>query len=291
MADYPILKAVEFDALPAKFKKARPTGLRSFEAEGYWLQRKYDGCFGLVDTTACTVKSRTGTPIKSCDHILRELRDALGPGYVVIGEVWEDGAAFPKISGDFRRGAPSPHLQFVVNDLLTVDEYNSGESLRSYNERWNALCVLVFLGRAADSTIIRAQTFFAGMWTDAMGCAIRWQAEGGYDGAIIRNPEGTWYVGLVKNGEIIKVKPRLSLDLLVTGWKIETGVKTGREVLTICVKYNGVDTWVGSGIPHQRADQPKVGDIVEVECLGITDDGRLREPVFKGVRHDKLKPD
>ena len=34
-----------------------------------------------------------------------------------------------------------------------------------------------------------------------------------------------------------------------------------------------------------------IGKIVEVECLGVTEDGSLREPRIKGVRHDKIKPD
>ena len=34
-----------------------------------------------------------------------------------------------------------------------------------------------------------------------------------------------------------------------------------------------------------------IGKIVEVECIGITEDGSLREPRIKGVRHDKLQPD
>jgi DNA ligase-1 len=96
---------------------------------------------------------------------------------------------------------------------------------------------------------------------------------------------------MVKNGEIIKVKPTLSLDLRVLQVHVAEGIKTGRPVHTIDVWYNGVRTRVGSGIPHSFNDVPQAGQIVEIECMGLTLTGALREPRFKGIRLDKEQPD
>jgi DNA ligase-1 len=126
---------------------------------------------------------------------------------------------------------------------------------------------------------------------DAEAVARAWVKLGGYDGAIIRNSNTKYTPGLVKNAEIIKVKPLTSLDLRVDSVMTEPGAKTGRPVYTIEVNYKGVTSKVGSGIPHAYNDVPKIGQIVQIDCLGITADGKLREPRFIGIRHDKEEPD
>ena len=128
-------------------------------------------------------------------------------------------------------------------------------------------------------------------WPEVALAAAKLKATGKYDGAILRDPNAGYKIGLVKNGEIVKVKPVFSLDLRVTDVFTELGEKTGRNVYSIEVIYKGVKSKVGSGIPHNRADVPNIGDIAEVECMDFTADGKLREPRFKGIRHDKESPD
>ena len=121
--------------------------------------------------------------------------------------------------------------------------------------------------------------------------AAKLKATGKYDGAILRDPNAGYKIGLVKNGEIVKVKPVLSLDLVVTDVFTEPGAKTGRPVYSIEVIYKGVKSKVGSGVPHKREDVPDIGQIAEVECMDITAEGKLREPRFKGIRFDKEQAD
>ena len=293
MSDIRIMKAVEYEKLPAKFKKAHPfEGLR---AEGYWLQKKYDGCFGMaiIDRhQGSRMLSRTGedyTP--SCRHILRELENAaldrgMPEPFVVLGEVWQAGLDFPAISGKFRRQAESD-LAFVANDLLDAGL----ETSEPYAARHNMLLHLI----GSDCCWIycsAAETWKGGQW-DGTGVetARIWKEEGGFDGAILRNPNAGYTIGLVKNGEIIKVKPVMSLDLCVDDIHVNKGERTGRDVFTIDVTYRGVTTRVGSGVPHAFSAGFKAGAIVEVEFMGFTEDDKLREPRFKGIRHDKEKPD
>ena len=140
--------------------------------------------------------------------------------------------------------------------------------------------------------VFGALTYRVGEWAgDARDFARLWQSLGGYDGAILRNPGTTYTPGLVKHGEIIKVKPLLSLDLRCVGWNSKPGEKTGRDVYTITVEYKGVLTDVGSGMPHNETDVPRPGDIVQIDALGVTADGKLREPRFIAIRHDKEEPD
>lgn len=296
MPDYQIMKAVEYDKLPVKFKKANPYAMMA--ANGYWLQKKYDGCFGqaiMRFNGGSQMLSRTGEDYTaSCGHILEEIREAADSqsgswdDFVVMGEVWRpfDEAKFPAISGQFRRHNPEPTLRFVANDLVPAGLL----STHSYKERYDDLMQL--LPPEPNCLVTVAETYLPGSWSgDPLAYALEWKNAGGFDGAILRNPNAGYTVGLVKQGEIIKVKPVLSLDLRVSMFHVGQGEKTGRPVYTISVDYRGARTEVGSGIPHQLHQCPVVGQIVEVECLGTTEDGRLREPRFKGIRHDKLEPD
>ena len=114
---------------------------------------------------------------------------------------------------------------------------------------------------------------------------------GGYDGIVLRNPDAPWVAGVAREGELIKVKPETSLDLRVVEVNMAYGEKTGRPVYTVDVTFKGITTTVGSGIPHTEQDVPKVGDIIEVECMCVNPNFTLREPRFKAIRHDKTEPD
>ena len=299
MADYLIMKAVEFDKLPAKFKKQYVDEQGLIDA-GFWLQKKYDGCMGIAVVAhpsrgkLSRMLSRTGEDYtSSCGHILKELEEALGDSdrldesIIVIGEVWQpiEEATFPTISGKFRRQSPSPELQFVANDLLPSG-FNTD---KPYAERFQELQAL--LGDDDPAFKVRVATTFFDMIQDPVAQALEWQGQGGFDGAVIRNPDAGYTVGTVKNGEIVKVKPVMSLDLRCTDHAVEPGEKTGRAVVTVEVEYQGVKSWVGSGVPHNIDVASLQNSIIEVECLGVTEDGRLREPRFKGIRFDKREPD
>lgn len=300
MPDYIVMKAVEFDKLPSKFKKQHGN-VQALVDSGYYVQAKYDGCMGVAevwpeDLGRSRMLSRTGEDYtKSCGHILDALERALnnsprcGTPVVVIGEVWQpiEEAAFPEISGKFRRQSPSPELKFVVNDILPLGM----NTPTPYKDRFRDL--QASFEDDPDDIIRIACTVVPpqALTSDVTGYAIELQGRGGYDGAIVRNPDAGYTVGTVKNGEIIKVKPTLSLDLKVTGRMCEPGEKTGRDVWTVGVVYQGVVTKVGSGVPHDGKEVPVSGMIAEIECLGITADGKLREPRFKGMRFDKLEPD
>lgn len=295
MADIKYMKAVEWDKLAAKFKKANSQRMAAHA--GMWLQRKYDGCFGRAyvhpERSLCTMESREGLDYsKSCAGILDDLHDSAERHYcddpfVVLGEVWLPDVPFPEISGRFRRQSKGvQELGFVMHDILPP----SMESDRPYSKRYYDLRQFYYQG--IDNSLSLASTYGVGEWDgDPLEWAITWKAEGGYDGAILRDPDAGYHCGLVKNGEIVKVKPVLSLDLTVHELHMAPGEKTGRPVYTVKVWYRGVETWVGSGVPHAIENVPKLGQIVQIDCMGLTEDGRLREPRFIITRTDKDTPD
>jgi ATP-dependent DNA ligase len=289
---YNILKALEFDKLSAATKKKYKDANAMYDA-GWWLQMKYDGVFGkavIRPNSRHEMLSRTGEPITSANHILAALAgaaDYYAPGwdsFVVLGELWHPALPFPTISGDVRRHRASPHLCFVTNDILTEDMATDAP----YVGRFSDLARLV--GYAPAEIRIAPRRYLTRDMS-VMQQAQQWVSMGGYDGAILRDPDAPYTIGDAKRGQIVKVKPKLTLDLRVKEWSFKEGEKTGRMVPTLLVEYRGVKSWVGAGIPHAEDVKSLVGGIVEIECLGITTDGKLREPVYKGIRHDKLEPD
>ena len=302
---FDFMKAVEYDKLPARFKKLYK--FEDMQRLGYWLQRKYDGCFvkAVVNcaTERCDLFSRTGEVVRSMDHVkpaLIEMQRHMRPSSIdhawdnvtFYGEAWYEGAEFPTISGDFRRQSNSPRLQFVVNDAVKEWDREAPYTARHAAIYMSGIPMHVPTAETPKAPVFGALTYRAGAWSgNAAVFARLWQAQGGYDGAILRNPGTVYTPGLVKHGEIIKVKPLLSLDLKVHGIYTEQGEKTGRTVYTIEVIYNGVVTRVGSGMPHDRSDIPDIGRIAQIDCLGVTADGKLREPRFIAARYDKEEPD
>lgn len=295
MAEVKIMKAVEFDKLLVKFKKKYGSA-EGLWAAGWLLQKKYDGCFGMAIIRGNgfnQMLSRTGEDYTtSCLHILEEIEEAATEQsgswdeFVVLGEVWHPTLAFPTISGQFRKRAVS-ELRFVANDILPVGLTTD----RPYGKRLNDLKALLPNIVGARVYVSTVEHIDFDSERTALGVARDLKESGGFDGAILRDMLAGYTIGLVKAGEIVKVKPSLSLDLTVEELKGTVGGKTGRDVYTFSVLYKGVESWVGSGVPHLLADVPQPGQIVEVECLGITDDGKLREPRFKGIRFDKLESD
>lgn len=293
MSDIQILKAVEWDKLGAQFKKKWANADALVKA-GWMVQPKYDGCFGLARISAdgpSAMFSRTAenyTP--SCNHLLEQLHELADQqsgawdDFVVLGEVWQPDTPFPEISGNFRRQKPSLSLQFMVHDMLSPDLKTS----RRYNERYSNLAWLLDQYRHAQDIKLVPQIIYKE--PTILAAAQEYVARGGYDGLVLKDPHAGYSIGLARNGEIVKVKPDQTLDLRITDIKLREGEKTGRTVYVLEVEYRGVKSDVGSGVPHAAADIER-GQIAEIECMGIHASGALREPRFKGIRHDKEQPD
>jgi ATP-dependent DNA ligase len=281
VAEYIIQKAVA----PDKVKKALQRTLAEY-GQFYIAQPKWDGCCAVLFTDEVRGLSRTGEVYPSLIPAATELREQMGPGYVLIGEAWWPGKdQFNLISGEFRRQEPSVNLTVIVNDCLTAAEFAAGHSAVPYEERFARIPVSQGnrWGKAGHSR--------PGTYGCPQALCNRYADEGGYDGLILRDPNGTWTAGRGTTGEIIKIKRVLSYDLRVLEVNTAIGGKTGRTVYKIVVDFDGKRLGVGSGIPHTEADVPKVGQIVEIEAMDYSSEGLLREPRFKGVRYDKLSPD
>lgn len=305
MADYIVHKAVEPTALSAKVLKGldKPTN---------WIvSPKYDGChviFIFHNGEYVTTLSRTGETVKSMAHAVPHLKHNYGRllhhGLLAIcGEAWAQGKEFNEISGLFRRHCPSPELQFVPFDIVPC-EPNLGfstipillgrieEHPKTYARRLSDLW-----SEHIDGTVVLrpVHTALFGLTLNealevADSDAKCHKAAGGFDGAVLAQAGGLYKVGAGKGGEFIKCKPLLSYTVTVTGAALDFGTRTGKNTAALKFMLDGKEQKVSTGLSQQQVEEiTAVGwdeYRIEVEAMGITVNGYLREPRFKGIRTD-----
>lgn len=310
MGDYIVHKAVELDNLSAKARAAI--------TEDQWIiSPKYDGChvvFLFDEGNHVQTLSRSGETVRSMDHIGRSLLDLypISKGRIAIcGEAWMVGEEFNVISGTFRRHEPQPQLQFVPFDIVPFD-YNTDSTAgptvllgqldhrpypAPYSKRIEALHNS--RGDSVPSQVLRPRWYYVrGTLDQAMQGATAYalqhkqRTDSFFDGAVLAQYSGKYSVGSGKGGEFIKCKPLISFTVTVTAVVSDIGGKTGKNTCVLMFDLNGHIQKVSTGLSQQQADDfttdPSliVGQRIEVEAMGLTVNGFLREPRFKGIRTD-----
>ncbi|OJA76062.1 hypothetical protein BGV67_02835 [Burkholderia ubonensis] len=322
MARYLVHKAVEFSALSAARKKTIGAASISDLADKYDLQYKYDGCnviVKLLNMQHFEIISRTGEKVRSMDHVGRRLLNLFrahlqrGQQFAVLGEAWARGYPQKRISGWFRRHENAPHLQMAAFDVMPLEDFEAGHCPHPFSRRYETLTVWT-RGFTESDTVFLCPLLLAGSYGDPMENADALCAHGdkrAFDGAVLRDPNAAWKAGSGSDGAIIKVKPRVTFDLRIIG--IEEGEgkyagTTGKLVLqfkdgTVVRASGGTDTqradwwdareaYLGGDFNEKElGDRYIIGKIGEVACLERLPSGELREPVFKGVRFDKVDID
>lgn len=319
-AKYIVHKAVEPDKVQ---KRLRPTddALRT----EYLAQPKYDGvnCVAIkrghwvptvskglhavkfddvsmqpVERGVVDLFSRTNESCVSAKHIENALASApFFPIGVYFGEYWHPTIDQPTVSGMFRTkdGTQYTEPMFVVFDYVTLEEWEQGYSELVYQDRVARLPLLASMIEEGKAPVFLAESqgYLVDQGMSPMEAAELLCSSGAYDGLILRKPSGTWTKGdKGTKGEVIKIKPTITLDLRVLRVNTDIGEKTGRTVYTVVVDLgDGKEQEVGSGVPHDSAEVPSVGSIVEIEAMSFSKYGLLREPRFKSIRHDKWEAD
>lgn len=254
---------------------------QAIDWQGWYLQPKYDGCALVVsfdEQGVGTAVSASGKPVYSCGHIVEKLGVGIR-NITFVAEVYLIGKPFQESSGAFRRQYPQPELAFTVFDAVS-----HGHEDASYHERHK----LILSNYAVPNHVCLDKAY-------AEEYAVDYKAKGGYDGAIYRNPHAPWETGRSK-GNILKIKPLATHDLLVLGAALDTGEKTGKNTAALLCKWrdNKVQK-VATGLTQAQVDSihadPEcwAGKVIEVHGMGYTEDGMLREPRFKWVREDKTE--
>ena len=287
----------ELSAQSAKFKKKWPS-VEALCNHGWAVQPKYDGVHAMIHTGSADqpegrALSRTGEAYLSIDHLIKACQRAFGYDWVVFVEVWVPEWKHKDINGAARRQYPNPELKAVVFDAVPQVCFDRGIDDNPYWERLDFVlgCISQFIDLIPPAEVFPEDQVFTDGSVIATALTYKNSEVDAYDGLILRDLNAQWKAGAAKEGEVIKVKPSLSLDLVVVGHSVEQRATKLGGYFT--VEYNGIRSDVGSGLTQAMLQGLTlgvyhVGKIVEIECLGITPDGKLREPRFKGFRFDTV---
>lgn len=308
---YIVHKAVELANVSNKV-------LDSITETEWIISPKYDGCHAIFcfdDGKHVATYSRTGEVVSSMPHIAASLMDlyplATQPRVAICGEAWMVGSEFNVVSGAFRRHAPQPQLQFVPFDIVPWDyndEGTSGPPVRlgesggyaypaPYKKRLESLITMRKQGIPSQVLIPRYYPV-PGTLQEALLIAKqvafehKARVDSFFDGAVLAQASGKYTVGSGKGAEFIKVKPLLSYTAKVEAVVSDLGSKTGKNTCVLMFTLDGMVQKVSTGLTQEQADlwtkfpEAAIGLNIEVEAMGKTVNGYLREPRFKGIRTD-----
>lgn len=238
---------------------------------------KVDGLRGIFENGH--FYSRRGNLLVGLDHLANALNAF--PHIRFDGEIIVPGKTFDDISGDIRAFKESDNAVYMI-----FDAHSTTGDLPLHNRVEVAHFVVAQLKhpqiRFVEHRTLRSEAEAYDMYEEARAL--------GYEGLVLKREGGLPYNG--RNNDWMKLKPKDTVDLLVTGVEAGNG-KYSEMVGTLACEYNDVTVHVGGGLSdHQRSmwwSDPDliVGKTIEVEYMELSKEGRLRHPRFKSIRGDK----
>lgn len=276
----------------------------------WWAEPKLDGlrCIVVVEHALiegryrqiATAYSRNGKPLWNLDRILNEILGSCSEEaeFVLDGEAytqdWNLSMSIVKRSTQSHEQVDK--LRYHVWDYLTLREWQAKRSDVSNDIRRERLFSL--LKNPHYCEIVRRVKVSN---SEELQTAYHAFLEQGYEGAILKNPEGGYELGR-RSPHWLKIKPWFDADLSVIGCYAGEGKHLGRIgglVLEGDVDVDGrtvhVRTEVGTGFTDAERDEWQArwesnthrGRIVEIKYQEITVDGACRFPVYNRLREDK----
>ena len=290
-------KAIEPDDLSVKGKK-RYAGLIEDllgPDEFAIVQPKHDGVYAQMlfdaEQGIWQAWSRTGELYKSVGQdsgIIKSFEQYALQERGYNGELWLPNTQHSVINGKARKHDPQ-YLELVLFDSFDLTKTPT-EDREVYRDRMEYL----FSGDAVSivkNLPVRGKLFSLNDLYD-MAREITVRSNSAYDGLMLKDALGLYVPGRGKDGESIKIKPRQTKDLRVVGTTRGKGNRAGGIGALVVDLGGGIHCEVGTGLSMADVfDRDFTNKIVEVEFLGLTKAGLLREPSYKLIRHDKTEAD
>lgn len=283
-------KAVEPDKLSVRGKKRFAELVQDLIQGGgrAVVQPKYDGVYAqfLWQEGEWRAYSRTGQRLLSVSEDIlqtfyaKALRDRR-----YMGELWIPDEQHQVINGRARKQSP----QYLELKLFDSAHMESGDG-----ESWYYRDEFLFHGGLVTIAPKLPTAGKINVLDDLYDMAAQLKLRtSAYDGLILRDAAGLFVPGAGKDGEVIKIKPRAEGDFRVVGFTPGEGNRAGGIGSLVLDLGSGNLSEVGTGLTMREVfeEQSPVGRIATVEYLGVTKDGKLREPSFKAYRFDKTEAD
>ena len=275
-------------------------------ADEWFCSRKLDGvrCLTVIDGNGePTFYSRKGNEFTSLGKLVEEIKKLGLTNMVLDGEMCvvdeEGNENFTAIVSEIKRKDYTvENPQYLVFDLLTLEEFNSKVSQRRFAERYTSIQLLL-----DNAEITRIKRVKQVLITDEneLKTLITMAKEREWEGLMLR--KNTTYKGK-RSDEILKVKAFLDAEYVVKGTEnsisrvIVNGEEVEEETLKcIIIEHKGCDVQVGSGFSleqrrlYYRHPEEIIGKTVTVQYFEESQNQNggfsLRFPVIKAIYDDE----
>ena len=262
------------------------------------VEYKYDGVrvISIVQNGSATLYSRNGKLLSNFPHIEEALSKPEFNNFVFDGEVMSDDFQSLMKQVHRKEGAQTQDAYLALFDVLTLADFNKGETVDNATVRRELLTTLQFddCVKVVDATLINFDTEEGKAKFDEMNAEA---LDKGYEGLMIKP---TFEVYKCKRSHAwLKVKPFIEVTLKVVA--VEEGTGKNEGVLGALVvegeddgKFFHVN--VGSGLTDENREQiwesrdAVIGQLVEVRADAATQSPdaaatwSLRFPRFKTFR-------
>lgn len=252
-----------------------------FEEVEWYMQPKYDGCRAIAhcDGHSITLLSRSGK-VWELPHISESLSAWMLHGDIFDGEIYNHDMTFQEITSAAKKDQETTlNLQFHIFDVPVYD----GLIDLSFADRLNLLRELniqsdvCWVAPTVQTTnVLETHQNFLNL---------------GYEGSIIRHPEGVYKFGY-RSEHLLKLKDFYDDEFIVVGYEVGKG-KFKECPIFICETPAGQQFKVtpkGSK-EHRKALLSNVdayiGKYLKVQYQEMTDDNIPRFPVGLGFRDSR----
>lgn len=258
------------------------------------IQPKYDG-FRATYIPNIGFVSRTGKTFRN-KNLPEYFKSIYGIADTVLdGEFYVPNTPFQDLSRTVSTedAEIAVDLRFAVFDAVPLSDWNNRSSSLVYSDRLTLLRTTV--NRISDyPKIIDTPTDTVNNSAELVSIYKNHLTKG-LEGSMIKTIDGLYKWGRCGvKGQVLKLKPFKSEDLVVTGLFDGKGKLEGTIGGLLC-KYKGQDDFVRVGTGFTMADRQEVsanpenyiGKVAEIKYMEHTKDGNLRHPVFARWRPDK----
>lgn len=264
--------------------------MATIKAEGWYLLIHYIKNLGWQTPLSYNSTSKTFREVPSLVWTSSLLRELPTPQWncTLIVEGIVPGLPFEKLNGLLnRKNEPCLDVQFCMHDLVVP----SLPALTSL-ERWNLLQSLDIsaCGKLFKKLeLIQVSSFNQLLWENLAG---KYIAQG-EEGIVFKKADAAYQFGK-RNSTLLKLKMECEKDLQALRLELTKGKKGNTGFTLVSKGLNGIEvrTVINSHVEQDTLEDLQARGllatkVVKVKAMRELEDGKLKEPVYVGIRDDK----
>lgn len=238
----------------------------------YLVSEKYDGVRAIWD--GYQLLSRQGNPI----HAPSWFTEPLPKGVVLDGELWAGYGAFQQTTSTVLDDIPNDaHWRKITYLVFDAPSYGG-----SFAKRWEYYHELI---QSIGVSHVRPITQFSVESVEELYNHLdRVVAKGG-EGLILHQASASHVSG--RSDHLLKLKPYQDMEAMVIGYVPGNGRLSGKLGALKVQLESGLTFKIGTGFTdEQRANPPKIGEVITFRYQGLTKRGVPRFASFLRIRND-----